>query len=296
MKKFVCLLAVMALTAPLFAADVDFSGDGAGSTLTLSYVVNAGDSPRGIGLKCTVLDGLVDIDTAGVTQDAAYNANIDYAYTVYTGGGTYNLGDGNPIADPCGAGVLPVDTGVRIFSICMGVLDPCQAPGPAAASPLVSIPMTGSGTATIRIDVYGLRGGVVGSALATNLPITVQVGSDECFPSGHADYDEWLGVGSPDCWCAPPEGSGRQCLGDADGLAAGKKNYWVSGADLDVLVAAWSLPFEDIDGKDLNGTPLICADFDHQPAGKKAYRVSGADLDILVANWSIENGPDIACP
>jgi hypothetical protein len=107
----------------------------------------------------------------------------------------------------------------------------------------------------------------------------------------HPDYDEWLEVGEPICWCFS-----RQCHGDTDGKPQGKQQYWVSTDDLDVLIAAWNKPFAEIDGENFNGTALICADFDHLPQGKKQYRVSTDDLDILIANWQIADRPDADCP
>jgi len=106
----------------------------------------------------------------------------------------------------------------------------------------------------------------------------------ECFPDSHPDYDEWVYVGRPDCWCYP-----RQCHGDADGQYEGKDKYWVSTNDLDILLAAWNKPLEQLSGNE------ICADFDHAAQGKQNYRVSTNDLDILVANWQIPDGPDPDC-
>jgi hypothetical protein len=101
-------------------------------------------------------------------------------------------------------------------------------------------------------------------------------------------YEQWLAVGSPACWCAGV--NPRQCHGDADGKSQGKKKYWASTDDLDVLIAAWNKPLELLSGKE------ICADFDQLPQGKKQYRVSTDDLDILIANWQIANGPAPDCP
>jgi subtilisin family serine protease len=118
----------------------------------------------------------------------------------------------------------------------------------------------------------------------------------ECFPILHPDFSEWLFVGKPDCWCEP-----RQCHGDADDRYQGKQHYWVCTWDLDVLIAAWSKPFEEIEGETIPvGIPpkevgLICADFKHDAQGKNKYRVSNNDLDILVANWSIPDGPAPDC-
>jgi hypothetical protein len=108
----------------------------------------------------------------------------------------------------------------------------------------------------------------------------------ECYTGSH--YDQWFDVGSPACWCANV--NPRQCHGDADGKSQGKNKYWVSTEDLDVLIAAWNKPFEQLVGNQ------ICADFDHLPQGKSKYRVSTDDLDILVANWNKANAPAADCP
>ena len=70
----------------------------------------------------------------------------------------------------------------------------------------------------------------------------------------------------------------------------------VSADDLDVLIAAWSKPFAEIDGRTVNGAALICGDFDHKAQGKENYRVSTDDLDILIANWNQANAPAADCP
>jgi hypothetical protein len=107
----------------------------------------------------------------------------------------------------------------------------------------------------------------------------------------HLDYDEWIKVGEPVCWCYK-----RQCHGDTDGKPQGRQQYWVSTNDLDVLIAAWNKPFAEIDGRTVNGAALICADFDHKAQGKENYRVSTDDLDILIANWNQANAPAPDCP
>jgi hypothetical protein len=107
----------------------------------------------------------------------------------------------------------------------------------------------------------------------------------------HPDYDEWLEVGEPICWCFS-----RQCHGDTDGKPQGKQQYWVSTNDLEVLIAAWNKPFNEIDGKTVDKVPLICADFDHKAQGTQNYRVSTDDLDILIANWNQANAPAADCP
>jgi parallel beta-helix repeat protein len=132
----------------------------------------------------------------------------------------------------------------------------------------------------INMGAYG------GTAQASKSPFDTDYISVE-----HPDYDQWVDVGKPLCWCYR-----RQCHGDTDCKSQGKQKYWVSTDDLDILIAAWSKPFAEIEGQTLYGLDLVCADFDHKAQGKRKYRVSTNDLDILIANWSKADKPDPNCP
>ena len=293
MKKVTCLLVLLAMATSV-SADVIFTGDGTGGKLSLSYTTTGGDLPRGFALKCVVQGGdTVTITPGDITVpglDPCDLTNIDYAFTAVDGGGSYAIGEGHPLADPCNPGVLSPSTDIDYFSVCFGALDHTgnQGAGPATADPLIEIPMdVGSDPCGVLICIYedNLRGGVAGSQLTTNLPICVTVVPIiDCFPSDHPDYSQWVLVGKPDCWCYP-----RQCHGDADNLSQGKQKYWVSTNDLAILVSAWQKPLAQCTGTD------ICADFAHDPQGKQGYRVSTNDLAILVANWQISNGPAPDC-
>ncbi len=203
MKNVIIMLAVIAMAAPLYAADpcdVVFAGDGSTGSLVLSYTTNNGALPRGIGLKCEVLAGnTVDVDSDAVVADPCFNTFIDYAFMDPD---NFTIGAGHPMADPCFAGVLDPCTGVDVFSICMGALDQTgnQNAGPATST-LISVPLTSTaGSVTIRISEDDLRGGVVGSALTTNLPITVTVTFD-CFQGTPAQVAAWIAWGKPANWC-----------------------------------------------------------------------------------------------
>lgn len=98
----------------------------------------------------------------------------------------------------------------------------------------------------------------------------------DCFPRDHPDYNDWVAVGKPYCWCYP-----RQCRGDATDFCYGKTPYCASIDDLEVLKAAWNNSHLWL--------PYICADFDHKPYGKFQYRVSIPDLQILKENWNVEH-------
>jgi hypothetical protein len=117
---------------------------------------------------------------------------------------------------------------------------------------------------------------------ATN--VQTSVGAVESYTGPHKD--QWLAVGSPQCWIASI--NPRQCHGDADGASQGNNKYWVSTNDLDILVAAFNKPLESLTGNQ------ICADFDHLPQGN--YRVSTNDLEILIANWQLPGVPAPDCP
>ncbi|MCK5271240.1 MAG: hypothetical protein KAJ52_01640 [Sedimentisphaerales bacterium] len=229
MKNVIIMLAVIAMAAPLYAADpcdVVFAGDGSTGSLVLSYTTNNGALPRGIGLKCEVLAGdTVDVDSDAVVADPCFNTFIDYAFMDPD---NFVIGAGHPMADPCYAGVLDPCTGVDVFSICMGALDQTgnQNAGPATSTMLVGVPLTSTaGSVTIRISEDILRGGVVGSALTTNLPIDVVVSFvTECYVVGQpryydenmnpgpaitqANYDAWVAAGKSLCWCCPHHGYG----------------------------------------------------------------------------------------
>jgi uncharacterized repeat protein (TIGR01451 family) len=102
----------------------------------------------------------------------------------------------------------------------------------------------------------------------------------DCIASSHKDYLDWVSLGKPTCWCAPPYGSGYQCDGDADGVSSGPKDFYrIFTGDLSLIVTNW---------KKKAGDPTLdpCADIDHKDSGGiTKYRVFTGDLSILVANW-----------
>jgi len=126
----------------------------------------------------------------------------------------------------------------------------------------------------------------------------------ECLPKCHPDYNEWLEVGKPSCWCGlyatPP--CAWQCQGDADCLRGGsvKTGYYrVGPSDLNILIPCW-LVKEPPKGPGIASIPgCICADFGHDAQGSAKtglMRVSTNDLNILIASWLVKeppNGPGI---
>jgi len=97
----------------------------------------------------------------------------------------------------------------------------------------------------------------------------------ECLPLCHPDYDDWLAMGKPQCWCTP-----YQCDGDADCRhSGGLTRYRVFTGDLSLIVENWQKRL---------GDPTLnpCADVDHRDSGGLTrFRVFTGDLSIVVANW-----------
>ena len=115
-------------------------------------------------------------------------------------------------------------------------------------------------------------------------PVTFRINEAECFPSDYSTYSDFLEYKArgkdPNCWCAPPQGSGYQCDGDADGKTSGFPfDYRVFTRDLALITNHWQKKIDD---------PTLdpCADVDHKDSGFPFYyRVFTGDLSILVANW-----------
>jgi parallel beta-helix repeat protein len=123
----------------------------------------------------------------------------------------------------------------------------------------------------------------------------VDMGADETayFPTCHPDYNEWVNVDNPICWCYQ-----RQCYGDTDGLLGGGPKtgfYAVGPLDFNILIAAW-LVEEPPHGPGIDSISNgICADFDHDLGGSAKtgyYRVGTSDLNILLEYWMIKEPPD----
>jgi hypothetical protein len=117
--------------------------------------------------------------------------------------------------------------------------------------------------------------------------LDVNIPPGDCY-YGMVDFDEWVGVGKPPCWCYK-----RQCHGDADGELGGsaKTGYYAVGpGDLNILIAGW-LVLEPGFGPGIDTIPNgICADFAHNQGGSAKtgyYRVGPADLNILITNWLV---------
>jgi hypothetical protein len=300
MKKLLFILAIIAMTTPMMAQTVDFVvtdlGDGQVQIGYTNNGVPAADLPVGIALKveCTgcEVSGLVSYD------QAEFPAYIDYAYTEETSGDGYDpLGEGQPLAkeeNAPGRLDLAADLPATTVYVCMGRVQDGVAgpnPGPGTVVNLVTLQLadtteSGDGLVSVSEDLSS-RGGVVGGGdpFATNLPVeNVEIiFTTICYPACKPDYQTFLDVGSPDCWCFP-----RQCHGDADNQLEGLAKKWAVGAlDVGIMVSAWKIVEPALPATILDSTQ-ICADFDHQVEGlAKKWRVGALDVGIMVANWKV---------
>lgn len=214
MKTLVCLIAVLLMTAPVLAqTTVTITGeDLGGGKLKLMYEVSGTEQLRGIALNlsCTGNATIDDGTKATVPVDTEFNVFLDYAYDVVTAAGTYNLGDGGPLADKDGPG-LP-DSPVSEFSVCLGMVDENGLgagvdPGPAELCTLELNP-NGDASTDVTVSADTLRGGAVGSEITIiiDLPggitITIVFGGDDCPVGGTPEQiAAWNSWGQPANWC-----------------------------------------------------------------------------------------------
>ena len=164
----------MAITVPIFAADVDFAAtDNGDGTCTITYTVNAG-TISGMALN---VDSDVALTSAEV--DSFFDVFLDAAYMDPA---NYVLGAGTPIADQDAAGELALP--LSSFCLSVGNLE-----GVATADEIV---LSGADATTGTLDINTLRGGVVNTdsvAMTTNLPISFSITPCGCSCRGDANSD-----------------------------------------------------------------------------------------------------------
>jgi hypothetical protein len=297
MRKMMLALLVVVLAAPAWA-DIAITVEDEGD-LKASINYSGTELARAFALDLTVDAGVIEsVDGFVVGDDnggyGIFPANFSRYITVDATTGEvsdWTAAGYNPVAEAGDPGALG-GLGTSGVTIEMGSLYDTQAPPLAGTLCTLKV----SEACNMSVALNATRGNVVledASEATVVLPEPTEIG-----PAGEPYTglypQQWADVGEPDCWIAAI--NPRQCLGDADGGSQGKKKFWVSTVDLDVLIGAWNKSFADIEGQDVGGVPLICADFDQNPQGKKKFRVSTNDLDILIANWNQANAPAPDCP
>lgn len=226
----------------------------------VNYVCSMG-KPHVPDVVC-LTPAVADTTISGVDSLVPVNGGTEYSNTIGAGlvssqvpvGGTeVNIGSTVTYKVSLGKPIVPSVLGLTSVAACATITgvdslvcvnDPCQYSDTVARG-LVMIQNPVGGT---PVDI------------GSSVHIVVSMGSN-CYV-GRPDEAEWIKAGRPLCWCYP-----RQCKGDADGLADGKSNYWVSQPDLNILKSAWQQANGPV------GAPRACADFDHLTDGKSNYRV-----------------------
>lgn len=223
MKKLFVVLVGFAVSASIYAADVDFSAaDNGHGTVTITYTVNSGT------IRCMALDVDADVYITDVAVDSFFDVFMDSAYMDPD---NYYLAAGTPIAfqDQVGEFALPSNS----FCISMGNLE-----GVATANEIV-LQVNGFDF-TFTLDINHLRGGVIntdGQQMTTNLPIVsiyeVFCWDYPCFEKGDSNGDGAITAidvqGLLTAW------------GSYDECADFNKDGAITAIDVQILLASWGV-------------------------------------------------------
>lgn len=272
MRKLIALLAVVALTAPVFATVTVTCTDEGNGVVQVSYDAGSGPRLQGIALDITVDSGVIVADSVANYKTGESTAG-DQGLGIFPGTITF-------IGDPCqvddwGTPEAPASdhpdtldgSGTAGMTVELGALYDPNRPlteGPADAGPLLTFEVSES--CNVSITTNAIRGEIVMSDLTEETltvdPVTcsVTVGVAECYVIGQpryyeydgtpganitqTNYDAWVAAGKPDCWCCDHHGAG-----DSD------SNGFTNNADYNATF------------NDLNKTAVppqnVCGDLDH---------------------------------
>jgi len=287
MKKVVCLIAVLALTAGVYAQNVTITATVEGDTITLGYDAT-GSAAMPVGFSFIVDAGAASLNAAGdvgIGADSFFDVFIDFAAddpAAYQAGANPDTGifaGAHPIAKADGAGAAAFPA--KVFAISAAEL--AKVATIPATGTICTLKMTGTGSVCFSEDT--LRGGVVdatGAAMTVTLPGCVDVpsGPTDCLYVGQvfsytgpgpavtltvtqAMVDKWIALGKPDCWCCLAQKAGN-------GVAT---NTRVDTGDLNELKQSWNKTSTTAGYKP-------CADYN------LSGRVDTADLNVLKAHWN----------
>lgn len=300
MKKVILALVVALLASPAMAVvtitATDLDGAGPEGLVSIDYAVTGEtELVRAFALDIQVDAGIIDgvsgfktgVSVAGDAGFGIFPANFSRYITVNPDGtvADWAAAGYSPVAEAGDPGALG-GIGTDGITIEMGSLYDGDANKPANSGTLCIVDVNESCNLTITLNA--VRGNVVlENAAEPTVDLQgcqVQKGSGICFPSGNAQYADYMAYVNagldPSCWCAPPNGSGYQCDGDADGVTSGVPfQYRVFTGDLSKVISNWRKKIDD---------PALdpCADVDHKDSGIPfRYRVFTGDLAIIISNW-----------
>ncbi|MBN1795765.1 MAG: hypothetical protein JW804_03755 [Sedimentisphaerales bacterium] len=274
MKKMTFVLTALLLSFPAMAnlniSCKEYSYGSGFHIVEIDYIVTEDSNlPRGFGLEVTV--------DSGATITSVDSTNPDY--WVYPGSIVIDTNDppsvadyGTPIANGLGTGNVILEMGSLHYPT-----GPDSPNAPNFSDMLIRLQLSG-GDCNVTVSGNAERGNVVNydakeAETVYGAPCFIE--QDECLvDDGGIEYDNWVFLGRPDCWCYP-----RQCRGDADGspIAPGLA-LWVKLSDLIILRGAINKFVTDPTWPD-GGE---CADLNHtMVAPTVPIPVSLADLNII---------------
>lgn len=300
MKKVILALVVALLASPAMAVvtitATDLDGAGPEGLVSIDYTVSGEtELVRAFALDIQVDAGIIDgvsgfktgVSVAGDAGFGIFPANFSRYITVNPDGtvADWAAAGYSPVAEAGDPGALG-GIGTDGITIEMGSLYDGDANKPANSGTLCIVDVNESCNLTITLNA--VRGNVVlENAAEPTVDLQgcqVQKGPEVCFPQTYASYNDWVQMGKPDCWCAPPKGSGYQCDGDADGVTSGIPfNFRVFTGDLSKVIDNWRKKIDD---------PTLdpCADIDHKDSGIPfRFRVFTADLAVITTNWRVKD-------
>jgi len=289
MKKVVCLIAVLALTASVFAAEpitITATVDTAAKTLTLGYNATGATKPVGFSFIVSATGGAI---SAVSNADSFFDVFIDFAasdpaaYAAGANPATGVLAGAHPLAltDAAGKATLPA-AAVAISAAELANVATIPATGTIC---VLTYACDGTDPIAITFAEDTLRGGIVdtaGDAMAATLPGAVEIpcGVPPCLYVGQvfsytgagpavtltvtqAMVDRWVALGNPSCWCCLAQKAGN-------GVAT---NTRVDTGDLNELKQSWNKSSTAVGYKP-------CADYN------LSGRVDTADLNVLKSHWN----------
>ena len=337
MRRMFLVLIVLAFAMPAMAAVLITATDEGGGIVRIDYITDANVSAFALEISFDSNATIVDVNNyhlgESTTSSKGYGIFLDKINGIKINNQGQVTSDGNPIAHKNAPDANGTGLGTGKVILEMGALYE-EGNQPALSGTLCKIRyellsfwFETPPTTTMTIVGNATRGNIVlenASAAAHNLPQTLaglpDTGLATCIVQGHmtpdysvtgldwgggpaySDYNDWVAVDQPGCWCVgnDPNANARQCWGDADTHSQGNKNFWVFTEDLNVLLAGWKKKYVNMAGQTYPGlfgpVPWICADFDHFGQGTKKFRVFTNDLNILLAGWKQKNLPSLTCP
>jgi len=286
MRK-ICFVLIALLVSPALAdVSVTCSQEGgAGSDqFIVEYSIDDANLPRAFGLDIEVIVGTATIDTLDYSDPCFW---VHPGTIVIESGSVTDEGTAvAPSDDPCALGGLTTQ-GVTIE---MGSLydpnDTAHQDPPASSGILLRFTVSDL-PCTIEVRDNAARGGVVledATAAVTDLPSTCEMEiGEECFPSAHPDYAQWVTVGKPTTWCYP-----KQCHGDATNSSEpfGRGKYVdVGSQDVTLLLSGYNKYTTEY--SDPITHPWIAADFTHsqEPFGRGKYVYVGSQDVTELLIW-----------